>query len=87
MQKVLGLALSLLLFLSGAAAAAVNVKSAPYNAVGNGSADDTVAILGCGGVGLGAIAASNARRARTICVDMDDEKLVVARAAEVQLLG
>src|SRR4029077_20477180 len=33
-------------------------------------ADDTVAILGCGGVGLGAVAASNARGARTICVDM-----------------
>jgi hypothetical protein len=44
-------------------------------------ADDTVVILGCGGVGLGAVAASNARGARTICVDMDDEKLVVARAA------
>jgi len=44
-------------------------------------ADDTVAILGCGGVGPGAVAASNARGARTICVDMDDEKLVVARAA------
>jgi Zn-dependent alcohol dehydrogenase len=44
-------------------------------------ADDTVAILGCGGVGLGAVAASNARGARRICIDMDDEKLVVARAA------
>ncbi len=44
MQKVLGLALSLLLLLSGAAAGAVNVKSAPYNAVGDGSTDDTIAI-------------------------------------------
>ena len=54
-----------------------------FHAVARGlvKADDTVAILGCGGVGLGAIAASNARGARTICVDMDDEKLVVARAA------
>ena len=43
-------------------------------------ADDTVAILGCGGVGLGAVAASSARGARTICVDTDDEKLAVALA-------
>ena len=54
-----------------------------FHAVARGrvKADDTVAVLGCGGVGLGAVAASNARGARTICVDMDDEKLVVARAA------
>lgn len=54
-----------------------------FHAVERGriKADDTVVILGCGGVGLGAVAASNARGARTICVDMDDEKLVVARAA------
>jgi threonine dehydrogenase-like Zn-dependent dehydrogenase len=54
-----------------------------FHAVARGriEADDTVAILGCGGVGLGAVAASNARGARTICVDLDDEKLVVARAA------
>jgi threonine dehydrogenase-like Zn-dependent dehydrogenase len=42
---------------------------------------DTVAILGCGGVGLGAVAASSARRARTICVDVEDKKLELARAA------
>ena len=54
-----------------------------FHAVARGrvKTDDTVAILGCGGVGLGAVAASNARGARTICVDMDDEKLGVARAA------
>jgi threonine dehydrogenase-like Zn-dependent dehydrogenase len=54
-----------------------------FHAVARGriKADDTVAILGCGGVGLGAVAASNARGARTICVDMEDDKLVVARAA------
>ena len=54
-----------------------------FHAVARGriKADDTVAILGCGGVGLGAVAASNARGARTICVDMDDEKLAVAQAA------
>lgn len=43
--------------------------------------DDKVAIFGCGGVGLGAIAASNARGATTICVDVTDEKLELAKAA------
>jgi 2-desacetyl-2-hydroxyethyl bacteriochlorophyllide A dehydrogenase len=42
---------------------------------------DTVAILGCGGVGLGAVAGSNSRGACTICIDVDDEKLELARAA------
>lgn len=40
---------------------------------------DVVAILGCGAVGLGAVAASSARGAVTICVDMDDDKLTLAR--------
>jgi 2-desacetyl-2-hydroxyethyl bacteriochlorophyllide A dehydrogenase len=45
------------------------------------TAEDTVAIMGCGGVGLGAIAASSSRGAPTICIDVDDEKLELARAA------
>ena len=54
-----------------------------FHAVARGrvKAEDTVAVLGCGGVGLGAVAASSARGARTICVDMDDQKLAVALAA------
>lgn len=48
---------------------------------GHVTAEDTVAIFGCGGVGLGAVAGSNARRARTICIDVDDGKLQLARAA------
>jgi len=54
-----------------------------FHAVARGrvAANDTVAILGCGGVGLGAIAASSSRGAKTICVDLDDEKLELARAA------
>ena len=54
-----------------------------FHAVARGrvTADDTVAILGCGGVGLGAVAASGFRGAKTIGVDMDDEKLNTARAA------
>ncbi len=52
-----------------------------FHAVARGrvAAVDTVAILGCGGVGLGAIAASSSRGATTICVDVDDEKLALAR--------
>lgn len=52
-----------------------------FHAVGRGrvAADDTVAIFGCGGVGLGAVAASSSRGARTICVDVDDDKLELAR--------
>ena len=45
------------------------------------TADDVVAIFGCGGVGLGAVAASSVRSARTICIDVDDEKLDLARLA------
>jgi threonine dehydrogenase-like Zn-dependent dehydrogenase len=42
---------------------------------------DVVAVFGCGGVGLGAIAGSAFRGARTIAIDLDDEKLETARAA------
>jgi threonine dehydrogenase-like Zn-dependent dehydrogenase len=42
---------------------------------------DTVAVIGCGGVGLGAIAASAFRGANTIVIDVDDQKLVLARQA------
>src|SRR5271163_1820404 len=42
---------------------------------------DTVAIIGCGGVGLGAVAASGFRGARTIGVDVGDAKLDIARKA------
>ena len=54
-----------------------------FHAVARGrvTANDTVAILGCGGVGLGAVAASCCRGARTICIDVDDEKLELAETA------
>ncbi|HEX3660213.1 MAG TPA: zinc-binding alcohol dehydrogenase family protein [Acidobacteriaceae bacterium] len=42
---------------------------------------DTVAIFGCGGVGLGAIAAAAFRGATTIAIDIDDAKLDLAREA------
>jgi threonine dehydrogenase-like Zn-dependent dehydrogenase len=54
-----------------------------FHAVARGSvtATDTVAVFGCGGVGLGAVAGSSARGARTICVDVEDDKLLLAQAA------
>ena len=54
-----------------------------YHSVSRGrvTAKDTVAIIGCGGVGLGAVAASAFRNARTIAVDVDDAKLKIAREA------
>jgi threonine dehydrogenase-like Zn-dependent dehydrogenase len=42
---------------------------------------DVVAVVGCGGVGLGAVSASSYRGARIIAVDMSDQKLATAKAA------
>lgn len=54
-----------------------------FHAIARGrvTADDIVAIFGCGGVGLGAIAASSSCGATTISVDVDDKKLELARRA------
>jgi threonine dehydrogenase-like Zn-dependent dehydrogenase len=54
-----------------------------FHAVARGRviADDSVAIFGCGGVGLGAVAASGFRGAKTIAIDVDDGKLQLARTA------
>lgn len=43
--------------------------------------EDVVAIFGCGGVGLGAVAASAFRGATTVAMDVDDAKLETARKA------
>jgi threonine dehydrogenase-like Zn-dependent dehydrogenase len=48
---------------------------------GRVTAEDTVAVFGCGGIGLGAIASAAFRGATTIAIDMDDKKLEVARKA------
>jgi threonine dehydrogenase-like Zn-dependent dehydrogenase len=45
------------------------------------STKDMVAVVGCGGVGLGAVAASAFRGATTIAIDVDDRKLATAREA------
>jgi 2-desacetyl-2-hydroxyethyl bacteriochlorophyllide A dehydrogenase len=42
---------------------------------------ETVAVLGCGGVGLGAVAAAAFRGAITIAIDVDDAKLSTAQRA------
>lgn len=48
---------------------------------GRVTANDTVAIFGCGGVGLGAVAGASFRGARVIAIDLDEEKLETAQAA------
>jgi threonine dehydrogenase-like Zn-dependent dehydrogenase len=54
-----------------------------FHAVSRGrvTAHDTVAVFGCGGVGLGAISAAAFHGARVIAIDMDDAKLEIARKA------
>jgi threonine dehydrogenase-like Zn-dependent dehydrogenase len=48
---------------------------------GRVAATDTVAIYGCGGVGLGAISAASFRGACVIAIDVDDKKLAIAQKA------
>jgi threonine dehydrogenase-like Zn-dependent dehydrogenase len=54
-----------------------------FHAVSRGrvTASDTVAVFGCGGVGLGAVAGAAFRGANVIAVDVDDAKLQLARQA------
>lgn len=47
--------------------------------------DETVVVFGCGGVGLSAILIARALGARSIAVDVDPEKLELARAAGADL--
>ena len=63
--------------------AMVEPLAVAFHAVSRGriTANDTVAVLGCGGVGLGIVAAASFRGARTIGVDVSDEKLELARVA------
>jgi len=48
---------------------------------GRAAAGDTVAVFGCGGVGLGAVAGAAFRGATVIGVDLDDGKLATASKA------
>ena len=54
-----------------------------FHAASRGRVDatDTVLVLGCGTVGLGAIAAASHKGARVIAIDIDDNKLALARRA------
>lgn len=56
----------------------VGFHSAARGRVGQG---DTVAVFGCGGVGLGAVAGAAFRGGRVIGIDVDDAKLATARHA------
>ncbi len=63
--------------------ALVEPLSVGFHAVHRGrvTESDTVVVIGCGAVGLGAVAAARERGARTIAVDVDDAKLEIARKA------
>lgn len=52
-----------------------------FHAVDRGAvnAKDTVAVLGCGAIGLGVIAGAAERGARVVAIDIDDAKLALAR--------
>ena len=54
-----------------------------FHAVSRGrvTASDTVAVIGCGGVGLGAVSGAAFRGATVIGIDVDDAKLELARLA------
>lgn len=47
---------------------------------GGAQAGETVAVFGCGAIGLGVVAAAAARGADVIAIDLDDRKLEIAKA-------
>ncbi|MCW5983076.1 MAG: zinc-binding alcohol dehydrogenase family protein [Bryobacteraceae bacterium] len=61
----------------------VEPLSVGFHAVARGrvAAAESVVVLGCGAIGLGAVAAAAFRGARTIAVDIDPAKLVLAHKA------
>ena len=69
--------------LSARELALVEPLSVGFHAVDRGrvEAQDTVLVIGCGAVGLGAIAGAAHRGARVIAVDVDDDKLALGRRA------
>jgi len=62
-------------------AALIEPMSVGFHAVRRGrvTADDVVMVIGCGMVGLGAIAGAVRRGAKVIAADLDDEKLALAK--------
>lgn len=61
--------------------ALIEPMSVGFHAVdrGNVSDIDTVMVIGCGMIGIGAIVRANMRGAKVVAVDIDDEKLSLAR--------
>ncbi len=61
--------------------ALVEPMSVGFHAVDRGNVTDidTVAVIGCGMIGLGAIVRASLRGATVIAIDLDDEKLALAR--------
>lgn len=66
--------------------ALIEPMSVGFHAVSRGqvTADDVVMVIGCGMVGLGAVAGALRRGATVIAADLDDEKLEIARSLGVQ---
>lgn len=62
-------------------AALVEPMSVGFHAVSRGGVTDTdtVVVIGCGMIGVGAIVRSALRGARVVAIDIDDEKLKLAR--------
>lgn len=61
--------------------AIVEPMSVGFHAVSRGQVTDidTVMVIGCGMVGLGAVVRASLRGARVIAADLDDEKLAIAK--------
>lgn len=68
--------------LSPAEMALVEPLTVGFHAVDRGAvtADDTVAVYGCGAIGLGVIAGAAVRGARVVAIDLDPDKLDLAKA-------
>jgi threonine dehydrogenase-like Zn-dependent dehydrogenase len=67
--------------LSHAEMALVEPLTVGFHAADRGriAASDTVAVFGCGAIGLGAIAGAAFRGAQVIAIDIDDEKLALGK--------
>ena len=67
--------------LSDKACALIEPMSVGFHAVSRAQVTDidTVAVIGCGMIGLGAIVRASLRGARVIAMDIDDEKLELAK--------
>ncbi len=72
--------------LSEKALAMVEPLTVGFHAVERGrvSDNDTVMVMGCGMIGIGALIRSVLRGAKVIAVDIDDEKLLVAKSLGIQ---